>query len=101
MKEDKKLITVLEVLSFASNLFGGALVTFMFYQWFIQSIFLLPAITYPQAIGISAFMMLFKNRNIPQIKEEYLEDESKRLGQQLLTPWVVLLIGWVINLCIN
>lgn len=102
MKENKKLNTVLQLISIVSSLFGGALVTLKFYQWFVQDIFFLPAISYPQAFGIFTFMVLFKNHNIPLIKNEYLkETELYRIIYHLLLPWIFLLTGYITMLCIK
>lgn len=76
-------------------------VLFKFWYWFVTPVFItLPHITYTQAVGLMLVIMLFRNHSSkPTIKKQYIEqDNSKWIGW--LSPWIVLLIGVVVNMVV-
>jgi hypothetical protein len=76
------------------------LVTYKFYYWFfIVLVPAAPAITFAQAIMISCCLSLFKNHSTGhKIKKEYREDSG--LTEMFLSPWVTLLLGWIVHSCL-
>lgn len=78
--------------------FTWGLVCFKFWAWFVVPIFIsgfptLPELTFIEACSLMFFIGLFRNQSSTSIKKEY-RDEGTSWGQLILTPWVVLLIGW-------
>lgn len=70
-------------------------VVYLFWDWFLTPVFTqLPAITFVQAIGLSFFIGLFRNHGTTQIKKEYRDTNDSAL-LSLISPWAVLLIGWL------
>jgi formate hydrogenlyase subunit 3/multisubunit Na+/H+ antiporter MnhD subunit len=58
----------------------------------------MPHITFAMAMGLSLVISLFKTTNVNDIKKEYKEENTKYV--LLLTPWLLLLLGWIIKLII-
>lgn len=80
--------------------FAWGYVLFKFYYWFMIPIFgnSLPAINATEAIGIMIFMGLFKNHNIPSLKEDLYEQSfGTRLLQSIVNPWITLGIAYFIK----
>ena len=78
------------------------LVTLQFWTWFILPIFPeLPVLEYWQAVGVFFFISLFRATTIDTLKEEFKKDKSSIFILALLTPWFVLLVGYIFNLIIN
>lgn len=87
-------------------LFYGTLaygfVLYKFWYWFILPIFItLPHINYFQSVGIFLFLFavghsggLVYNK---EFKKKYV-DEELALFIKLSTPWLILLIGYIIHL---
>lgn len=74
-------------------------VCFKFWSWFIVPIFIsgfpnFPEITFIEACGMMLFINLFKNFGGSTIKKEY-RDESSGWTSLIITPWLVLLVGWL------
>ncbi|MGW1422741.1 hypothetical protein ACWAT4_21805 [Bradyrhizobium manausense] len=61
--------------------------------WFAVPIFGLPSLSIPQAIAVSLLVSMMTHQHIPQSKDE----PWKPLMTGLLTPFVALLIGWIIK----
>lgn len=72
-------------------------VAFKFWYWFLVPIFpQVPPITYWMAVGLTFFLMLFKNHNSETIiKDEYKDKSSSTVVMSLLTPWLTLLMGYM------
>lgn len=80
----------------AYSAFAWGCVTFQFYYWFVLPVFTnLPMITLGQAIGLSLFISLFKNHGSSNPVDEKFEWSKTLLA--LLTPWLVLIIGYFIK----
>jgi hypothetical protein len=97
-----KLVIVL--IGLVTSVLLAGTVVYYFYDWFLKSwLTELPAITFPQAVGISIVLSLFRNRNTKKLgikikKCTYSELVNfmmrKRINLQLLT----LGIGWLIHM---
>lgn len=79
--------------------FSWGWVCFKFWSWFIVPIFIsawpeIPVLTFIEACGLMFFIGLFKNHGGNNIKKEY-RDEGTNWGNLLITPWLVLLVGWL------
>lgn len=72
-------------------IYSYGVLTFYFYGWFILPVFTnLPHITLIQAMGISFFIGLFHGNG----KTKYKKLEEEHDYWRLVTPWIVLLIGY-------
>ena len=79
------------------NLFAWGLVVYYFWQWFLMDMFIaLEPITLVQGMGIYLIMSWLKIPTI-HIKEEYA-DRTKTITNLFLSPWVVLLMGYLLTL---
>lgn len=76
--------------------FSWGFVLYKLYYWFLNPVFVLPQITYYNAIGIYLFISLFKTQ-FPQIKSEFKENE----WIMWIMPWLILGMAWFINMLIN
>lgn len=76
---------------------------YCFYDWFLKSVFIsLPAISFPQAIGLSTFLYLFnKIRAIDLQAAKKDEEEDLVKYGAILIPWLVLGLGFIVHLIIN
>jgi len=84
---------------FVYDVFSWGFVFYKLWYWFVLTAFVgLPAITLTQAIGLMIFFGLFKNFNIPMVKDEYLAESKNRLWAQLLLPWITLLVGYLVKI---
>lgn len=85
--------------------FTWGLVCFKFWSWFVVPIFIsawpeIPVLTFLEACGLMFFISLFRNPGGNNIKKEY-RDEGTNWGNLLITPWLVLLVGWAFKaICI-
>jgi hypothetical protein len=78
------------------NSFSWGLVVYKFWYWFTLPVFVeLPEITYLQAVGLMFFIGLFQKQTLSVIKKEY-RDVSTESTITLISPWTMLLMGWVI-----
>jgi len=78
--------------------FTGGLVVYKFLQWFINPVFTsFPAVNYWQAMGLALVIDLFKNSG----KKDKEQTKTDYWTIKILTPWVALLIGLIINAVIN
>ena len=91
------LIIIFVIGIFYSTLTWG-LVMYKFYHWFILPVFTtLPEINFLQAIGLILFISLFKYQRIYNIKDEYVkETPMTQMWIATLSPWLFLIIGWII-----
>lgn len=72
--------------------FSWGLVFYKFYHWFILPIFTeLPQIDFWQAVGMSLFLVLFKNHSA--VKNE---DDKTDWGTFIISPWIILGVGYLI-----
>lgn len=74
------------------NAFSWGVVTWCFYNWFIQDFFHLPEASMYQGIGMAMFIMIFK----ATIKSPNKDDESIPLWLHLIHPWFVWLSGGLV-----
>lgn len=85
--------------------FSWGFVLFKFWYWFLLPVFVgLPQIDYLSAVGIMLFIGLFKHHATKvSIKDEFLKEEEKLNIRivNFLSPWIVLAVGFFINLIIN
>lgn len=85
--------------------FSWGFVLFKFWYWFLIPVFsTAPQIDYWQAIGLMFIISLFnKVATEVSIKDEYLKTEEKTTVYTLgfLSPWITLVIGFIIHLIIN
>lgn len=75
----------------------GGIVTASLWNWFIVKQFSLPSMSIPMGIGINIFIHKF----IPQPVNPEEPDKKKALAKILgilITPWFILLIGWIVSL---
>jgi len=92
------LIVIFSIILFYGVLVQGLLI-YKFYYWFLLPVFSdMPHITFAMAMGLSLVISLFKTTNVNDIKKEYKEENTKYV--LLLTPWLLLLLGWIIKLII-
>ena len=88
------VVIIAAITIYASFCYG--LVLSNFYEWFMLPIFPnLVKISVTQFIGISFFANILIRHHSQNIKQEYLEDISTRVIGFLLSPWLVLLIGYL------
>lgn len=95
------LVILLGIFAFFTlyGAFSWGLILFKFWYWFLLPVFTtLPEIDYWQAVGLILFIGLFKNHQVNNTKEE---DDKNTVGLSLLTPWIVLTMGFFIHLIIN
>jgi len=86
-------------IAFVYDVFSWGFVFYKLWYWFVLTAFVgLPAITLTQAIGLMIFLGLFKNFNIPMIKDEFLAEKKNRFWSLLLLPWVTLLVGYLVKI---
>ena len=70
-------------------------VMFKFYGWFLLPIFInLPEITYTQAVGLALFSTLLHSHYSDSIKDDYISKTKQ--WASFITPWLVLLMGYII-----
>ena len=70
-----------------------------FWDWYIQPVFpSLSTITFVEAIGLSLVIGLFRNHNVPQLKRQLLHNHEAHQAMIWLSPWIVLLFGWIVHL---
>lgn len=67
------------------------------YWWFIVPIFTLPALSLPQAIGIS-YLVRYMTAQEQRSEDSDIEDLFKRFAKSFVMSFVVLGIGWIITL---
>lgn len=79
------------------NAHSWGYVCYKFWYWFLLPVFdNVPRIGYYQAVGVVLFLALFKNHGT----ESYVEDPNRKyekLANFFLTPWLLLLFGYLIN----
>lgn len=85
--------------------FSWGFVLFKFWYWFLIPVFsTAPQIDYWQGVGLMFLIGLFKSHKAKvDIKDEFIKEEE-RLNVRVanfLSPWIVLLIGFIIHLIIN
>ena len=69
------------------------LVTMKFWFWFLLPVFPeLPELTFPLAVGLAFFISLFKNHMTTTSKNDIIDN----LTTLIVTPWIVLVVGWII-----
>jgi len=69
------------------------------WRWFMVPTLGLPALSIPQAIGIALVvgMLTHQSRHYPEDKDEKTSKKVVRFIEPFLTPFVMLLIGWVVR----
>lgn len=85
--------------------FTYGLLLMKFWSWFIVPVFTtLPLLDYWQSVGIVMFLCIFNNYSkVSDIKEEYVDKQKKKIINVMIiiTPWVLLLIGFLMKLIIK
>lgn len=79
-------------------------VTMKFYAWFALPLFpMLPQLSYWQCVGITMLLMLFKGNGVNSTPSDCVVDEAQRKKlkaeeswKALLSPWLMLLLGWIV-----
>jgi hypothetical protein len=93
-QEEKRMLFVLSfIVDVVSILLSGIALKFL-WKWFIVATFSLPALSMPQAIGLSIVMAILTAQHIPRNEEEIIE----LYLWQLTYPIVALGIGFVVSL---
>jgi len=64
--------------------------------WFISPLFSVFTINTPQAIGVMLILSHFKGSSY--IKKEYINSLGFRIFAGIATPFLVLLIGWIVKM---
>lgn len=79
-----------------------AFVAYKFYYWFVIPYLTgLPNFNYVWFIGIILFLSsIMPSHQGKSVKKEYQEDDSNYMIGWLISPWVLLSLGWVIHLFI-
>lgn len=103
------LIAVFAVLAFTALTvyfsFSYGLVLFKFWYWFLLPVFTtLPHIDFYSAVGLVLFISILKsNKGSNTIKDEYVDNKKKNenIFNLILSPWIILLTGWIIKLIIG
>ena len=76
--------------------FSWGYVIHIFYGWFVLSaIPTLPHFTVLQFVGFSVFCNALIRSHSTDIKEEYKDPEAKKFS--FISPWLVLLFGYIIH----
>lgn len=82
--------------------FVGGLILYKFYWWFLVPVFVnIPTITITQAMGMTFILTLFRS-----VTEEDIIIEGKKIKKKvnwprvIVTPWILLLMGWFIHIVI-
>jgi len=93
-------ILIIFILLFCITIVYGALswglLMYKFWSWFLLPVFpTLPNITFNQAIGLAMFIGLFHTVQTQVLKKE-CKDESQSIILPIITPWITLLIGWLV-----
>lgn len=98
MKTIGVIVTFLAAIALSSVIHGWALMKL--WGWFIFPYFDVPMITIPVAIGISLIvgMLAVKSDSIDSNKKQSTEDAVAQLVGNVLSPVVVVLIGWIVTL---
>lgn len=91
------LILVLLFFAIIYSSWSWGFVAHKFYGWFVlTAIPSLPHFSTTEFIGFCLFISCITNKSQSSIKEEY-EDKTKVWSYIILSPWVVLLCGWIVN----
>jgi hypothetical protein len=81
----------------AFGAFAWGYVFYSFWGWFVLPVFTtLPVVNIYQAIGLVMFLDLFKNMNLPIIKEEY-RDTTTQSTMTIIAPIIVFVVGWLVH----
>lgn len=69
------------------------------WAWFVVPAFKLPALSLPVAIGISAMIrtLTYIDTSDLQKKEKTREDQIGSIVGNLLSPWWLLALGWIVH----
>ena len=76
---------------------AGGIVTASLWNWFNVKQFGVAPMSIPVAIGIN----LLINKFMPYPKQETWKDKKQAIGALLgiaLSPWFILLVGWIVSL---
>ena len=104
------LIAVFAVLAFTALTvyfsFSYGFVLFKFWYWFLLPVFTtLPHIGFYSAVGLVLFISIINSnsKGVSVIRDEYIDNKKKNenIMTLILTPWIVLLTGWIIKLIIG
>lgn len=84
------------VLTLAYTVAAGGYVTATMWEWFVVPVFDLPQITQAQACGITlAFVALKGGTSYTADNDDAV---SKKISFVILSPWVLLGLGWCVKL---
>jgi hypothetical protein len=90
-------VTLVFVGALAYAAFAWGVVLNLFWKWFLLPVFpTLPTITLGQAIGLMMVVSLF-DKNMPQVLPVELEDTDRKNILDLISPWIVLLVGIIVK----
>jgi hypothetical protein len=90
------IIALIVVLILYSSLSWG-FALYKFWYWFILPVFPgLPEITFWHAVGLFLFIVFFRIGDGQIIKDEYKE-KTTGVIMSIITPWVTLLIGYMLK----
>lgn len=69
------------------------------WRWFMVPTLGLPALSVLQAIGIALVvgMLTHQSQHYPENKDEKTSTKVVRVSEPFLTPFVTLLIGWIVR----
>lgn len=92
---------ILIVLTTTYSILTSALIIDCYWDWFLIPHFsYFTDITFVQAICLSFIFILFKRKTVDDIKDEY-KDKTKYWSGFIILPWMILLVGYIVNLIIN
>jgi len=92
---------LISVLVVVHSIFAWAFVVMLSYGWFILPLNLIysPTFTYSQFVGLMLFIStLFHSRGLSNLKEEYQISKAKQYGNLVLSPWITLLVVYLVHL---
>jgi hypothetical protein len=94
------LTLILIIVSIIVQILLGGFIFLKFWDWFLLPSFPeMPKLTYELALGLSIFMILFKNKSVNNmLKDE--EYKGQHSVNNAITLIIILSFGWIIHLII-
>lgn len=89
------------LLLFAYLLLTVSFVFYKFWYWFINPLFDTINLTYIQCIGLIMTISFLQLKVVKDLKDEFYKDSIKDVyAVKIVTPWVYLLLGYIVYLFI-
>lgn len=92
-------VSLIFLLVLAYGIVVSGWVLTVLWGWFVVPVFKIPALSLPVAIGISGMIRLltYTDTSDLQQKEQDSGERRGRLIGGLLSPWFLLLLGWIVH----